>query len=79
MKNINRQLGERLRHLRQERGFTQEGLAEACGVHRAHLGEIERGEVDVTVTTLQRISYGLEISVSSLLRGVGADKKRYSA
>lgn len=79
MKNINRQLGERLRHLRQERGFTQEGLADACGVHRAHLGQIERGEVDVSVMTLYRIGHGLEISVSSLLRGVGVGRKPYSA
>lgn len=79
MKNINRQLGERLRHLRQEKGFSQEGLAETCGVHRAHLGQIERGEIDVSVMTLQRIGYGLEMSVSSLLRGVGAGRKGHSA
>lgn len=74
MLKINRQLGMRVRHLRQQKGFTQEGLAETAGLHRAHLGQIERGEIDVSVVTLQRIGHGLHISVSALLKGVGAGK-----
>ena len=74
MHKINKQIGQRVRWLRQEKGFTQEGLAETTGLHRAHVGAIERGEVDVSVVTLQRIGHGLHMSVAALLKGVGVSR-----
>lgn len=75
MLDIQRQVGERIRHLRRLRGFTQEELADASGLNRAHLGEIERGEVDVTIVTLQRIGRGLRLRVSSLVKDIGVPRK----
>lgn len=75
MLDIQRQVGERVRHLRRLRGFTQEELADASGLNRAHLGEIERGEVDVTIVTLQRIGRGLRLRVSSLVKDIGVPRK----
>lgn len=75
MLDIQRQVGERVRHLRRLRGFTQEELADASGIHRAHLGEIERGDIDPTILTLQKIGHGLKVKVSTLVRGVGARKR----
>lgn len=75
MLDIQRQVGERVRHLRRLRGFTQEELAEASGLNRAHLGEIERGEVDVTIVTLQRIGRGLRLRVSTLVKDIGVARK----
>jgi hypothetical protein len=34
------------------------------------MGEIERGEVDVAISTLQKIGKGLDMTVSALLKGV---------
>lgn len=75
MLDIQRQVGERVRHLRRLRGLTQEELAEASGLNRAHLGEIERGEVDVTIVTLQRIGRGLRLRVSTLVKDIGVARK----
>lgn len=75
MLDIKKQVGQRIRHLRLSRGFTQEGLADASGIHRAHLGEIERGDIDPTILTLQKIGHGLKVKVSTLVRGVGARKR----
>lgn len=75
MLDIQKQVGERVRHLRRLRGFTQEELADASGLNRAHLGEIERGEVDVTIVTLQRIGRGLRLRVSSLVKDIGVPRK----
>ena len=70
MHQINSRLGQRIRLLRRAKGLTQEGLADTSGLNRSHLGEIERGEVDVTIATLARIGMALETSMPALLRGV---------
>lgn len=75
MMEFNKQVGERVRYLRQRKGFTQEGLADASGLNRAHLGEIERGEVDVTIRTLYKIGRGLRLPLSSLVKDVGVARK----
>jgi XRE family transcriptional regulator, regulator of sulfur utilization len=74
MQNIHRQMGERIRRLRMEQGFSQEAFADASEIHRSHLGEIERGEVDLTLSTLLKLGCGLQMPVSSLLKGIGDEK-----
>src|SRR5215471_14246306 len=69
-KNISKQFGRRIRLLRQNRGFTQEELADTSGLHRSHMGTIERGEVDVTLKTLLRLGHALRVPLSSLLTTV---------
>ena len=44
-----RQLGERIRALRDERGWSLEALAEASGVSRSMLSEIERNKANPTL------------------------------
>jgi transcriptional regulator with XRE-family HTH domain len=70
MQSIYTQMGKRIRSLRMEQGFSQEAFADASQIHRSHMGEIERGEVDVTLATLIKIGYGLHMPVSSLLKGI---------
>lgn len=63
-------VGNRIRTLRSERGWSQEEFADICGIHRSHMGEIERGEKDISISTLQKISKGLNIELSALLQDV---------
>ena len=65
-----RRFGTRVRLLRQERGLSQEELAERVDVHRTFIGMIERGEKNATLVTIVKISGGLEVSVAELLRGL---------
>lgn len=53
---IYRQLGRTVRKLRLERGWTQDVFADRSGLHRAHVGEIERGETNVTLGTLKTLA-----------------------
>lgn len=64
------QFGNRCRELRTARGWSQEVFADNCEIHRSHMGEIERGEVDVSLTTLAKIAKGLEMSAGAILRGI---------
>ena len=70
---INRALahfGAHLRELRQQRGLSQERLAELAGLHRTYLGGIERGERNVSLINLGAIANALDLSLSALFEGL---------
>jgi transcriptional regulator with XRE-family HTH domain len=60
-------LGQRVRTLRTNRGWSQEDLAERCGRHFTYIGRIERGEQNVTVEVLNDVASALSVSIGDLL------------
>ncbi|HWJ62000.1 MAG TPA: helix-turn-helix transcriptional regulator [Acidimicrobiales bacterium] len=54
-------LGKRLRELRLERELTQERLADAAGLHWTYIGQIERGERNLTAKNVLRLERGLDL------------------
>jgi transcriptional regulator with XRE-family HTH domain len=69
-RQIQRKLGERVRALRKEKGYSQEAFADACGLHRTYMGSVERGETNPTLSSLATIARTLKITASKLLDGV---------
>ena len=63
-----RDLGNRLRELRQARGWTQEDLADKCQLHRTFIGSVERGERNISVLNLRMIASVLRLSLANLLK-----------
>jgi len=63
-------LGRNLRRVREKRGWSQEGFAFRCGVHRTYVGSVERGEYNVTVLTLRKFTKALGISLRDAIRGL---------
>jgi transcriptional regulator with XRE-family HTH domain len=61
-----RALGQRIRELRTERGYSQEAFADKCGVHRTFMGTIERGESNLSFQNILKVAIHLEVSLSSL-------------
>ena len=59
--------GERVRALRQLRGFSQEALALAAGLDRTYIGGVERGERNISLINIQKIAFALEVSPADLL------------
>lgn len=55
-------IGQRLRAYRCHRGLTQERLAELAEVHPTYIGQVERGEKNLTLTTLHRLLRALDVS-----------------
>lgn len=62
-------IGERIRTARQERGLTQEELAEAVGVTRSAVAQWETGRAGQVTTNLTRIAAVLEVGVEDLMFG----------
>jgi transcriptional regulator with XRE-family HTH domain len=63
-------LGKRICRERKGKGFSQEGFADACGLHRTQMGLLERGKAIPRLDTLLLVSKPLGLSVSELLRGI---------
>ncbi|HDR7670372.1 TPA: helix-turn-helix transcriptional regulator [Bacillus wiedmannii] len=63
-----KKLGERIRFLRKEQKLSQERLGELSNIHTNHIGAIERGEKNVTIESLAKITKGLGITLEELFR-----------
>ncbi len=59
-------LGDRVRQLRKQRGYSQESFAEAAGLHRTYIGAIERGEQNVSLDNIGHIAQTLKIKIANL-------------
>jgi len=72
IKNRNQELlnrfGAHLRALRMERGMSQEELAYQADIPISQVGRIERGEVNVTLSTLHILAKTLSIELDELLK-----------
>lgn len=56
-------VGERIKQLREQQGFSQNRLAEWAGVSQTHLRRVELGEADITVGHLRLICDALGITL----------------
>jgi transcriptional regulator with XRE-family HTH domain len=52
-------IGNTLRKHRESKGISQEAFAEQVHMHRTYYSAIERGEKNLTLTTLNRVCDGL--------------------
>jgi transcriptional regulator with XRE-family HTH domain len=68
--DIRARLGNRVRGLRRQRGWTQVELAELLGLDRSYFSEIETGKKDPSLRVLKTIADGFELSLSQLLQGL---------
>lgn len=62
-----RELGERIRRLRNEQSLSQEKLAELADIHVNHLRRIELGQANPTYLVLFRLAAALELTLTNLL------------
>ena len=69
-------LGRYLRQIREQRGWSQEELAFECGLHRTYIGAVERGEYNVTLLTLRRITDTLGITLADAIGGMSDRRRR---
>jgi transcriptional regulator with XRE-family HTH domain len=70
VQDVQKLVGANIRALRLKRKWTQDIFSERAGLHRAHVGEIERGESNVTIQTLKLIADTFKVKIVDLVKGI---------
>jgi transcriptional regulator with XRE-family HTH domain len=58
--------GKALRAVREQRGYSQEELAERAGLHRNYVGGVERGERNVALENIVKLAQALSVKTKDL-------------
>ena len=61
-------VGSNIKEIRKLKKLTQEELAEKCGLQTSYLAGVERGDRNITIQTLEKITEGLEEAPSSIFK-----------
>ncbi len=65
---IRQGFGARLRELRHRAGLSQEGLALRCNIDRSYVGQVERGERNISLENIHKLAQGLSVEIYELLQ-----------
>lgn len=71
MSDIAKTLGKRIRNYRTHLGLSQEKLAELAGCHHTYIGQLERGEKNATIESVEKIANALNVSLSKIFEKLG--------
>jgi len=69
-------LADNIRAFRKVKNLSQEELADMCSLHRTYVGSVERGERNVSLSTLEVLAAALSVTVPQLLtkRAIKSDR-----
>lgn len=65
--DINTTVSQNIRHIREQKKLTLDAAAKATGVSRSMLAQIEKGDVNPTLSVLWKIANGYKVSFTSLI------------
>ena len=68
-------IGNNIRKLRLDRNLTQKTFSEAIGISVSYLGQLERGQRNPSISTLESIANALEVSLSAILCNLTEEEK----
>ncbi len=66
-------LGSKIRRIRLSKHLSQEAFANKAGLDRTYVGQVERGESNISFTNLVKFANALGYSLSDLLEGIDAN------
>lgn len=78
MNNLAKLIGQRIRNYRTAQKLSQEELGEMAGCHPTYVGQIERGEKNATLESIEKIASALNVSLSQLFEKLGEGEKKDS-
>ena len=68
-------IGDRIRAYRNQKGWSQEYLAEKADVHHTYIGQLERGEKNATIESISKIAGTLGVSLSSFFENISVEQQ----
>ena len=71
MSEIAKIIGQRLRCYRIQLGLSQEKVAERSGCHPTYIGQVERGEKNATLESIEKIASSLSVPLATLFEDLG--------
>lgn len=71
MSEISKLIGQRIRNYRTQQKLSQEKLAELSGCHPTYIGQVERGEKNATLESIEKIASALNVPLSQLFEKLG--------
>ena len=71
MSDIAKIIGQRIRNYRTQKRLSQEKLAELAGCHPTYIGQLERGEKNATLESVEKVASAMDISLSELFDKLG--------
>ncbi|MEQ9424272.1 MAG: helix-turn-helix transcriptional regulator [Cyclobacteriaceae bacterium] len=72
---LSKAFGTVIRNRRTELKLSQEELAHQAGLHRTYIGMIERGEKNISLENIDKISSALKLSISELFKNLEDSKQ----
>lgn len=73
MSELAKFIGQRIRNFRTQQKLSQENLAELSGCHPTYIGQLERGEKNATLESIEKISSALGVPLSKLFEKLGEE------
>lgn len=70
MENIKFIIGQRIRNYRIQKNLSQEQLSELANCHPTYIGQLERGEKNATLESIQKVAQALNIPLSQLFEKI---------
>jgi transcriptional regulator with XRE-family HTH domain len=71
MSEIAKTIGQRIRSYRLQLGLSQEKIAELSGCHPTYIGQVERGEKNATLESIEKIAAAIQVPLSKLFDKMG--------
>jgi len=64
------EFGARVRAKREELGLSQEALADTCELHWTYIGQVERGQRNISLHNIIRIAEAIQVDPGTLVAGL---------
>jgi len=70
MSDITQIIGERIRMYRTRKNLSQDTLGEMAGLHGAYIGQLERGEKNATLESVEKVARALDLPFEVLFENI---------
>ena len=65
---LHQKVGKRIQELRKEKNLSQQDLAAKCNFEKSNMSRLEAGGVNMTLSTMEKVSQALEVEMIELFR-----------